>query len=426
MTSLVLLTAAATFRMLTLQQALQLALERHPDLAQAQAQAQAAAARADQARAPLLPQLSGNASYQRTTGNFALRPGVVPGDLRGAGGNSLATFNFFNFGLSASQLVWDFRQTSDRWQAARANAQAAALATRTTRQQLSLALRAAFFAARAQRALVQVAREQLTNQQRHLRQVEGFVEVGTRPPIDRAQARSEVAQARLQLIEAENAYAVAKAQLKQAMGLEDERDFEVADETLPPVGGEERALAELLDEALGRRPELAGLEQERRSAELSGRAARGRYWPALTVSTSLTDAGTQLDALAWNWNAQAGVSWPLYEGGLVPAQRREAQASVAALSAQRTALRQQVRVALEQARLGVRAAKASLEAAREALEFAQQRLGLAEGRYETGAGSILELGDAQVALTQAASQVVQADHALALARAQLLQALGRE
>lgn len=425
MLSLAMLAAGAALRVLTLQQALTLALERQPDLQRAAAQAQAAAARADQARAPLLPQLSGNASYQRTTGNFALRPGFVPGDLRG-GGSSFATFNYFNFGLGASQLVWDFRQSSGRWRAAQAQAAAVVTAERSTRAQVRFAVRSAFFAARAQGALLQVAREQLANQQRRLRQIEGFVEVGTRPPIDRAQARAELANARVQLIEAENAYALAKSQLKQAMGLDDDLDFELADELLPPVPGEASSLAELLEEALRRHPELASLEQERRAAALLGRAARGRYWPALSVSTALSDAGTELGALAWNWNAQAALSWPLYEGGLVQAQTREAEANVAALGAQRAALRQQLRVALEQARLGVRAGQAGLGAAREALELARQRLALAEGRYETGSGSILELGDAQVALTQAAAQVVQSDHALALARAQLLQALGRE
>ncbi|MBK8480951.1 MAG: TolC family protein [Proteobacteria bacterium] len=425
MISLAMLAAGAALRVLTLQQALTLALEHHPDLQRAAAQAQAAAARADQARAPLLPQLSGYASYQRTTGNFALRPGFVPGDLRG-GTSSFATFNYFNFGLSASQLVWDFRQSSGRWRAAQASAEAVGTARRTTQQQVRLALRSAFFTARAQRALVQVALEELGNQRRRLRQVEGFVEVGTRPPIDRAQARAELANARVQLIDAENAYALAKAQLKQAMGVEDDLDYEVADELLPAVPGEERSLAELLAEALRRRPELAGLEQERRAAALVGRAARGRNWPALSVSTALSDAGTELGALAWNWNAQAALSWPLYEGGLVGAQAREAEANVAALSAQRAVQRQAVRVALEQARLGVRAGQAGLRAAREALELARQRLALAEGRYETGSGNILELGDAQVALTQAAARVVQSEHALALARAQLLQALGRE
>jgi len=56
---------------------------------------------------------------------------------------------------------------------------------------------------------------------------------------------------------------------------------------------------------------------------------------------------------------------------------------------------------------------------------AREQLRLAEGRYQSGVGSIIELGDAQIAATSAAAQVVQADFNLATARAQLLTALGR-
>ncbi len=56
---------------------------------------------------------------------------------------------------------------------------------------------------------------------------------------------------------------------------------------------------------------------------------------------------------------------------------------------------------------------------------ARLRLKLAEGRYEAGVGSAIELGDAQVALTHAGAQRVQAQFNLSTARAQLLAALGR-
>jgi outer membrane protein len=88
-------------------------------------------------------------------------------------------------------------------------------------------------------------------------------------------------------------------------------------------------------------------------------------------------------------------------------------------------LRQQLRLEVDQAWLSVRAAKAALGAAAEAVENARLRLGLAEGRYQTGVGSAIELGDAQLALTSAEAQKVQADYNLAIARAQLLKALGR-
>jgi outer membrane protein len=57
---------------------------------------------------------------------------------------------------------------------------------------------------------------------------------------------------------------------------------------------------------------------------------------------------------------------------------------------------------------------------------ARLQLRLAEGRYETGTGSVIELTDAQTALTSAAGQRVLADYNLAVARAQLTRALGRE
>src|SRR5689334_4273839 len=65
-------------RVLTLAEALESARAHQPVLRQARAATRAADARADEARSPLLPQLLGSASYQRTTANVTPRPGVVP------------------------------------------------------------------------------------------------------------------------------------------------------------------------------------------------------------------------------------------------------------------------------------------------------------------------------------------------------------
>jgi outer membrane protein len=89
-------------------------------------------------------------------------------------------------------------------------------------------------------------------------------------------------------------------------------------------------------------------------------------------------------------------------------------------------VRQQVRLEVEQARLAVRAAKEALVASGEALANGSEQLRLAEGRYETGIGSIIELSDAQVAMTSAGYQKVQAEYVLAQARAGLIKALGRD
>jgi outer membrane protein len=416
--------ASAAARVLTLDEAIRTARERQPSLAQARASATAAAAREREALSPLLPQVSGSASYSRSTFNSAPRPGIT--SAASASGNSWNTQNYYSFGATASELVYDFGQTSGRWRAAGASAEAGKASERAAVLDAVLAVRTSYFSARAARDLVGVARDNLTNLDAHLRQIQGFVAAGTRPEIDLAQARTDRANGLVQLINAENGYATAKAQLNQAMGVEGPTDYEVASETLPPVEKEDQGIDPLLEEALHDRPDLAALDQQVRAQELTLSATKGGYGPSLGVSTGITDAGTALDSTAWNWNAAVTLTWDLFQGGLTRSQVEEARANLDGLRAQRDQLRQKVRLDLEQARLAVRAAKSALDAAGEALVNARERLRLAEGRYKAGAGSVIELGDAQVALTTAAAQKVQAEYNLASARAQLLRALGRE
>ncbi len=411
-------------RVLTLDQALQLAREHQPDVRQAQARSEAASQRANQARAVLLPDVEGLASYERTTANFAPRPGYVPSQFLASTSNTWTTFNYYNFGLTATELIYDFGRSSGQWRASQASAQAEQQNTRSTWATAVLNVQNAFFTAQARRALSGVARENLANQDQHLAQVQGFVEVGVRPDIDLAQARADRANAQLQLVNAANAYEVAKAQLNQAMGVEQDTNYDVAEAPAQPAPGEDAPIPALIDEALARRPEVASLAQQIRSQELTVRALKGSYWPSLSAASTLTDAGQQMSSLAWNWGLSVTLTWGLFRGGGDVARVREAAANLRILQAQMDGLRLSVRVQVEQARLDVRAARVGIISAQEALDNARVRLQLAEGRYQTGIGSIIELSDAQAALTNAAAQRVQADYSLAAARASLAYALG--
>src|SRR5581483_4958548 len=154
-------------------------------------------------------------------------------------------------------------------------------------------------------------------------------------------------------------------------------------------------------------------------------SARGPYGPTLNASTGFTEAGPDLTGMVWNWNAQAILNWPIFQGGITKARVREATANQAITHSQTVLQRQQVLLDVIQARLAVRAGIAGLETAKEVEVNAKERLRLAEARYQAGAGSIIELQDSQVAATTASGQVVQADYSLSLARAQLLKAIGR-
>jgi outer membrane protein len=418
----------APARVLRLQDAVDTALKSQPSLQQARAQTAGAEGRATQARSGFYPQVTAVASYQRVR-SAAGRAGTTTTTAGGTPTASPATdasgVDVFTVGGTVTQLVWDWNTTYNRTRAANRLVESFGAAERTASQGVVADVRRSYFTARAQKALVGVAIESLANITKHLVQIEGFVAVGTRPEIDLAQARTDVANAKLTLINAENAYAVSRAQLGRAIGLPQESDFDVADDELLAVDGEDLATERLVTRGLANRPELATLEKQRQANELLAKGFRGNYGPTLSASASASETGVDIGDLGPAWNLGLNLTWPIFQGGLTHGQVREAEANADSFRAQADVQKLAVRLDVEQAQLGIRTAKASLIASADVLANARERLRLAEGRYAAGVGSAIELGDAQLAVTQAAAQRVQAQFQLSSARADLLAALGQ-
>ena len=135
--------APPSAKVLSLANAEETALRHQPTLEQAFGQVEAAEGRVEQARAGYLPQLNGAATYQRTTANFAPRPGFVQMGVNvpPSGGWSAQTFNFFTFSATATQLIYDFGLTSERWRSANASRDAAGWNRRAIENQTLLNVR---------------------------------------------------------------------------------------------------------------------------------------------------------------------------------------------------------------------------------------------------------------------------------------------
>jgi outer membrane protein len=378
----------------------------------------------------MLPQVVGTASYTRETGNYAPRPGTVTslpsnGSIPPTNLSPSASFDYWNFGVTATQLVYDFNATSGKHEAARRTVDAQRASEQTTKLQVILNVRRAYFTARTNKDLVDVAQENLDDQNRHLVQVQGFVGVGTQPPIALAQQKAAVANAQVQLITAENNYETAKAQLNQAAGITLGTEYDVSDETFGTVDGEDLPRETLVASAMAARPELAAIARQRAAQEATLSSAKGTYGPALSATGGFNEVGVSLGGLVPNWNVGAVLTWNIYQGGLTQGLVKQAAAGIESLDAQRAVEELQVRLDVDSARLAVRAAKATIGAAEDAVTSAKEQLRLAEQRYATGVGSIIELDDAQVGYSTAAAQLVQARYSLYSARAQLLASLGR-
>jgi len=413
------------------------AIEHQPNIRQARFATAAAVGRVEQARSPYLPQVVGNASW--IYGNEASAHGSSTGTSTGTTGTTMSTTtatssasgasgttgSTYTAQLSATQLIYDFGQTTEKWKAADRTVEGLQATEAVTRNQIVYNVRSAFFTAREDRALVRVQMETLQNEQKHLVQTEGFVNAGTQPEISLAQTRTDLANAKVQLIQAENNYDIARAQLNLAMGVTASVDYDVADEGIRGVDGEDDSAEQLINRALSARPELASLVKQHEADVLTIRGLQGGYAPTISGLGGAGFFGGDIATLTPAWQVGLTLSWPIFLGGLTRGQVREAQGNLGVVDSQLEAERLQVRLDVEQARLSVRSAKVSIGATEEALINAREQLRLAEASYSQGVGNIIQLGDAQVAVTSAGAQRVQADFNLAIARAQLLLALGR-
>jgi outer membrane protein len=417
--------ARAPRKTIGLKEAVDLALRTHPSGEQSRANVDVASARVEESRAPYLPQVAASAQYQRTTGNVVVRPGYNTSNA-GQVATWDPSFNAYTFGASASQLIYDFGQTSERWRSSEANVASAIDSERAARIQIVSNVRKAYFQARAQKDLVAVASDAVKNQQRHLDQINGLVEHGMRPEIDRVTAETNVANAQVQFIAAQNAFVLACAALDQAIGLSASAGYQPAEDEMGAVPEENASIERLLEIALRDRPELAAFAEQRKAQEHLVGAANGAYGPSLSAQASVTEQGIALDHLTPNWWIGALLSWQILQGGATTGQVHEAKATLRVIQAQEDAFKLSVRIDVEQSSLAVQAARATLAAAGLALTNARRQLDLAESRYTVGMGSVIELGDSQVVATQAAAQEVNARYTLASARAALLGALGRQ
>jgi outer membrane protein len=119
------------------------------------------------------------------------------------------------------------------------------------------------------------------------------------------------------------------------------------------------------------------------------------------------------------------VSVPVFNGHLTRRQQEEAESRVAAAEFALENRRRQIRLLVAQADQSIQDAVERLAAREKERDAFVENLRLATGRYEAGAGDIIEMIDAQVQLTTAETNVVERRFDRATAFAALYRALGR-
>lgn len=405
--------------LLTLREAIQTGLDKHPVLQSAEFAVQGAEARVKQAEAPYYPQVGGVAAQT----NGALRTNAV---LRPAGSLISPNLSDMTVGVVASQTVYDFGQTASRVDAQRSDKARFEKEALTRRADVILAVERAYFAASARKRLVEIAEQTVRERDVIKKQVETLFRNQLKSKLDLGLVQVQLSDAEFLVIRARNDLAAAFAELNNTMGMEGPAIYKL--EELPVTFEPPRILNELMSEAMERHPELLALKQRIRTAEHRIRAAHAQNFPTLQVVGSAGDTEhisdrPQLQEGGW-WGVGAAVSVPIFTGFLIQNQVAEATAQQREVQAVFRTAAQKVQQQVQDSFLDVVTLIEQIKVIQEQVKIARESLSLATQRYRLGLSSIVEVTQSEVAITAAETRLAETQYSAKIAEARLLYATG--
>jgi len=342
--------------------------------------------------------------------------GGKPTVLTLGGGNEAVQNQTWNIQFQGSQLIFDGGATIAGIQGGRAAYDAAFFSLRSTIDNIVSQIITQFYQIVLNRALIVAQQQNVALLQQQVQDQQNRYEAGTVPRFNVLQAEVQLANAKPPLIQAENNYRIALYQLVQLLGMDYPQGHpsEVPFNVVGTLGYSLRKVQadESIRVAIARNPALKA-QRQAILAQASNVSAQIAGW----LPTINANAGYQFtndlasQNLAQNvqgWFFGATGNWNIWDGGLTYGNVAQAKAQLMqAKNNYDNGIRQvvlDVQVAisnLQQAQETIDATTASVVQATEALRLSRERL-------DAGAGTQLDVLNAQTQLLTAQSNVLQA------------------
>ncbi|HET7585284.1 MAG TPA: TolC family protein [Gemmatimonadaceae bacterium] len=342
----------------------------------------------------------------------------------------------FNIGTGRPQLTsvtarldasYDLFTGGRKWnelRRARASLESARANEVLARFQVELGADEDYFAALAGEELVSVAEERVRRADEELTVARARVLSGAAVQSDSLQVRLELLRARVDLLRQQSALRVARLQLGRRVGADGAiRAAPVDTAALPPLP---IALDAAVVEALSRGPAYDAARADEAAAAATVSARRGSYFPQLTLGATAFAFDDQFFPTATTRQALTiTATLPVWNGGQRELAVAEARAVHERTRAVRRDLERAARRDVTEAYEGYETARAAHDLAAQGLAVARENFRVQDARYRAGAASVLDLLDAQLALTQSEADLVQSRLDVRTALARLEAILGR-
>ncbi len=418
---------------LSLDQAVQRALDRSPAVRARMEKLKGAEARENRVLSMRLPRIDFEESYMRTDqpvasfgsllnqGRFTsslLDPTTDP-DLKAL--NHPDPLDNFRTKFALTQPLFTGGELLYRHQMSKGETEAVSYDLEGAKARTGFQAVQRYWGLSLSRESVNVARAAVETARENLRQIEALYKEGTVVRSDLLLAKVQLADFRDHLLKANGRVRIAAKALALLVGEASSGTWEVDSLCVPATGEIPRMnLQGLLDRAKRGRPEYLALRKRWAASDKGVKAARGTFLPHMGLKVSYEwNAPNFASELNGSYLLGVGFNWNLFRGFADLAGLREAQSNRRLLWHELRRMEDRIALEIEEAAVAVQTGMESLNVTRERVDMSEESLRIISQRYGEGLTTIVELEQAELAVARSRIAWFQAVHDLRIAQAQL-------
>ncbi|MFA6549403.1 MAG: TolC family protein [Candidatus Margulisiibacteriota bacterium] len=417
---------------LTLRESVNIAIKNHPSVLAAQKKVDAADAKVSQAVGALLPTLKldgtyGKAYTQPSTVQFTTRTATMDVTQTLVFGTDAAQGNR-SLTASLSQPVF-VAALFPGYGIARKNADASRADLRKAVLDAAYNVAQAYYNVIKAQKMIDVAKESRQMADSHFKQINAMLAAGTASKADLLRTEVQVENYDLGLIKTHNALELARAYFNNALGVNLEEKVSLIESELTGTVAHVPTYKELLDIAFQYRPDWQAFLLGKGMSEDNLTLAKTAYLPTVMLSAN---AGNRINEYPSyksdvnSWTVTGAASWTMFDGFGIQNRVREAAANLASQEQNEAQVRNNIALEVRDAYLNLTNALETIDLAKKTVESAQESYKVSSQRFLAGAGTNLEVLDAQVSFTQAKVNYLQALFDVEIARAKVDKVVGKE
>ena len=397
---------------LTLKKCIEIALGNNPDISVAFHDILASDTRIKQVWSNYFPQVSWQTGYSK----------IKQLQLSDALGRNL-TFEYYILGqVTLQQMLYDFGVTQNQATIRRIEYEGYKATLAGTINDVVYQTKDSYYRLLYAFEAKRVAQDNVEKFEMFYNQAKAFYEIGTNPKVDVTIAEVNLSNAKLQLIQADNAVNIAVARLNNIMGVPFIDKYNVTERLkYRPL---DISFNEAVRVARDARPDLKIAKLQVANAKQTLKLVKKSWFPSISVEGQYQRGGKSFTS-NYGYNYGAYLNFPTINGMLINNEIKEARYLYDKQIATAKSTQNRVYLEIQENYLNLEEKRQQMPVAQLRVKQAKENYELSYGRYRVGEGNPTELKDAQLAYLDAQLQYYQAMYEYNSAKASLERAVGK-